>query len=61
MSFRGRGRYIQNFRERPQYTDSYRNDFRRGNFREILIYRGQNYRSGCRDSYREIRDNYRNN
>ena len=30
----------------------------RGNFREIQNYGGQNYRTGCGDSYR---DNYRNN
>ena len=65
-SFRGRGRYgqncgqnyRQNYRGKLQYTDNYRNDLRRGNFREMQNYRGQNYRSGHRDNYR---DNYKNN
>ena len=31
-------------------------DIRRENYRKIQNYRGQNYRSGCRDNYR---DDYR--
>ena len=52
----------QNYRGRLQYSDNYRNDIRKGNFREMQNYRGQNYRSGCRDNYRvNYRDNYRDN
>ena len=60
---RGRGRYVQNYGQdyRQNYRGipqgSYRNDFRRGNYRETQSYRGQNYRNGCRDNYK---DNYRN-
>ena len=66
MSFRdrARGRFIQNdgqnYRQnyRGRQQDNYRNDYSRGNYREMQNYRGQqNYRSGCKDS---CRDNYRN-
>ena len=54
--------YRQNYRGRPQ--DSYKNDFRRRNYRETQNYIGKNYISGCRynhrDNYRkDYRDNYR--
>ena len=60
-SFRGRGRYEQNYRQNysqnkrgQQYTDSYRNDLRRGPFRETQNYRDHNYRSGCRQLQRQL-------
>ena len=34
-SFRGRGQYGQNYRGKLQYVNTYRNDFRRDNFREM--------------------------
>ena len=47
-------KYGQNYRlnYRGRRQDNYRNDFRRGNYGETQNYRGQNYRSGCRDNYR---------
>ena len=37
-SFTSRAQYGQNYRGRLQYVDNYRNDFRRGNFRETQNY-----------------------
>ena len=34
-SFRGRGQYRQNYMKQLLYVNSYRNDFRRENFREM--------------------------
>ena len=48
----GRAWYGQNYRGRLQYVDNYRNDFRRGNFKEIQNYGGQHYKSGHRNNYR---------
>ena len=33
----GRAQHGQNYRGRPRYVDNYRNDFRRGNFRETQL------------------------
>ena len=54
--FRGRGQYGQNYRGRPHYVNTYRNDFRRDNFRETQNYRCQNVRGGYRRNYRN--DNF---
>ena len=37
MSLRGRGQYRQNYRGRPQYVNTYRNDYRRQNLEEYKI------------------------
>ena len=54
MSYRDRAQYGQNYRERSQHDQNYRADFRRGNFRGMQCYRGQNFRRGYRDSFRKI-------
>ena len=46
MSYRGRSQSGQNYRGRPQYDHNYRIDFRKGNFRGMQSYRGQNFRGG---------------
>ena len=43
---------VENYRGRPQYVNTYRNDFRRDNFREMQNYRGQNFRVGYRSNNR---------
>ena len=56
MSYKGRGHYRQNYRGRLHYINNYRSDFRRGNFREMQNYRGQNIRGGYRRNFRN--DNF---
>ena len=56
MSYRGGAQYRQNYRERLQYNRNDRGDFRRGNFRGMQNYRGQNLRGGYRGSFRN--DNF---
>ena len=43
MSYRGRAHYGQNYRGRSQYDQNYRVNFRKGNFRGMQNYRGQNF------------------
>ena len=52
-SFMGRGHYGQNYRGRLQYVYTYRNDFRRDNFRGVQNYRSLNFRGGYRGNYRD--------
>ena len=52
MSYGGRAQYRQNYRGRSQYDHNYRSNFRRGSFRRMQIYRGQNFRGGYRGNYR---------
>ena len=60
ISFSGRSQYGQNYRGRPGYEQSHRNDFKRGNFRgNVRMYqnfRRQNKRGGHRGNYRN--ENY---
>ena len=56
MSYKGRAWYGQNYRGRLQYDQNYRSDLRRGNFRGMQIYRGQNFGGGYRGSFRN--DNF---
>ena len=55
ISYRGRGRfsqnYSQNYRGRPQ--DNFRNDYRRGNYREQRYRHRGRSRDNCRDAYRD--------
>ena len=51
MSYRGRAQCRQNYRGRLQYDHNYRSDLRRGNFRRMQNYRGQNFRGGYRSNY----------
>ena len=50
-SFRGRAQYGQDYRGRSQYVHNYINDFRRGNFRGMQNYRGQNLIGGYEGNY----------
>ena len=58
ISFSGRIQHGQNYRDIPRYGQSYRNDFRKGNFRgklrkyQIQNFRRQNNRGGYRGNYR---------
>ena len=52
-----RGQCGQNYRGRSKYINTFRNDFRRDNFRVTQNYRGQNYRGGYRGNYSN--DNFR--
>ena len=56
ISYRGRAQYGQNYRGRSQYDQNYRGDFRKGNFKGTQNFRGQNFRSGYRGSFRH--DNF---
>ena len=51
-SFTGRGKYRQNYRGKPQYVNTYRNEFRKDNFRETQNCIGQNFRGRYRGNYR---------
>ena len=51
MPFRGRAQFGQNYRRTLQYVSNYRNDFRRGNFRGMQNYIGQNFTGGYRGNY----------
>ena len=51
MSFRGRAQHGQNYTGKLKYSNHYRSDFRRGDFRGTQNYRGQNFRGGCRSNY----------
>ena len=51
MLLRGRAQYGQNCRGRSQYDQIDRNYLRRGNFRGMQNYRGQNIRGGYRSNY----------
>ena len=51
MSYTGRAYYGQNYRDRSQYDQNYRSDLRKGIFRGIQNYRGQNFRGGYRCNF----------
>ena len=61
IPFSGRIQCGQNYNDNPRYEQSYRNDFRIGNFRgNVGMYqnqniRRQNYRGGYRGNYRNDR------
>ena len=59
ISFSGQIQCGQNYRDRPRYEQSYRNDFRRGSFKGNMRmnqnFRGQNYRGRYRENYRNDR------
>ena len=59
ISFSSRIQCEQDYREKPRYEQNYRNDSRRGNIRGNLrtnqIFRGQNYKGGYRENYRNGR------
>ena len=49
-SFRGKGQYRQSYRERPRYFNTYGNDHRRDNYREMQNYGCQNFKGGYRNN-----------
>ena len=51
-AFRGRGYYGQNYRAWPQYVNTYRNHFRRENYKGGQNCTGQNFRGEYRGNYR---------
>ena len=53
MSYRGRAQYGHNYRGRTQYDQNYRSYFRRGDFRGMQNYMGQNFRGEYRGNLRK--------